>query len=172
MRIANFGPSGQEFVLLSDILGLSLVVDSLDHPKPANATEGSLLGPFHTHDAETMGSGDVLSSDPNGEECLVLCTVKDMEGRPLQGVRVDIWETDSSGKYDTQYADREGPDGRAVLQSDEKGGFWFKAIKPVSYPIPHDGPVGQLLEMLHRHPWRPAHMHFMLEKSGFDKLVT
>ncbi|KIY00993.1 uncharacterized protein Z520_03659 [Fonsecaea multimorphosa CBS 102226] len=165
-------PLRQEFILLSDILGLSLLVDSIDHPKPANSTQGSLLGPFHTHDANTMSSGDRLSSDPKGEDCLVLCTVKDVEGQPLEGVKIDIWETDSSGHYDTQYEDRAAPDGRAVMTSDDQGRFWFKAIKPVSYPIPHDGPVGKLLASLGRHPWRPAHMHFMFKKPGYDELIT
>lgn len=90
----------------------------------------------------------------------------------MPGVKIDIWETDSSGHYDVQYANREGPDGRCVMRSDEDGNFWFKAIKPVSYPIPHDGPVGKLLEKLHRHPYRPAHMHFMFEKPGYDHLIT
>ncbi|MCJ1274601.1 hypothetical protein MMC21_002398 [Puttea exsequens] len=162
----------QENILLSDILGLSLLVDSIDHPRPAHATEGTVLGPFHTHEAEDMAHGDVMSHDPNGEPCLVICTIKDPEGNPISEVKIDVWETDSSGHYDVQYAEREGPDGRCVMRSDEDGNFWFKAIKPVSYPIPHDGPVGRLLKMLHRHPFRPAHMHFMFEKLGYDHLIT
>ncbi|KAL6720397.1 hypothetical protein ACLMJK_002319 [Lecanora helva] len=162
----------QEFILLSDIMGLSLLVDSIDHPKPSHSTEGSVLGPFHSHEAEDMNHGDAMSHDPNGEPCLVLCTIKDSNGNPIPDVKVDIWETDSSGHYDVQYADREGPDGRCVIRSDSDGNFWFKAIKPVSYPIPHDGPVGILLEKLSRHPFRPAHMHFMFEKPGYDHLIT
>lgn len=162
----------QEYILLSDVLGLSLLVDSIDHPKPAHSTEGSVLGPFHSHDAELMSNGEAMSHDPNGEPCLVLCTLKDSHGRPIEGVKIDIWETDASGHYDVQYADREGPDGRCVVKSDKDGLFWFKAIKPVPYPIPHDGPVGRLLEKLHRHPYRPSHMHFMFEKSGYDHLIT
>lgn len=83
-----------------------------------------------------------------------------------------IWETDSTGHYDVQHANRDGPDGRCVMKSDSEGVFWFKAIVPVPYPIPHDGPVGQLLKLLKRHPWRPAHMHFMFEKAGWDHLIT
>jgi hypothetical protein len=90
----------------------------------------------------------------------------------VEGVKIDIWETDSSGHYDVQYSERDGPDGRCVMKSDAKGVFWFKAIVPVPYPIPHDGPVGQLLKLLKRHPWRPAHMHFMFEKPGWDHLIT
>ncbi len=98
--------------------------------------------------------------------------MNDVDGKPLEGVKIDVWETDSSGHYDTQYQDRAAPDGRAVITSNEKGKFWFKAIKPVSYPIPHDGPVGKLLALLGRHPYRPAHMHFMLNRPGYDELIT
>jgi len=161
-----------EFILLSDILGLSLLVDAIDHPKPPASTEGSVLGPFHTHEAEDMKHGDSMSHDPQGEPCLVVCTIKDVKGNPIEGVKIDIWETDSTGHYDVQHADRDGPDGRCVMKSDKDGIFWFNAIVPVPYPIPHDGPVGQLLELLKRHPWRPAHMHFMFEKPGWDHLIT
>lgn len=161
-----------EFILLSDILGLSLLVDAIDHPKPPSSTEGSVLGPFHTHEAEDMKHGDSMSHDPQGEPCLVVCTVKDVKGNPIEGVKVDIWETDSTGHYDVQHAERDGPDGRCVMRSDKEGVFWFNAIVPVPYPIPHDGPVGQLLKLLKRHPWRPAHMHFMFEKAGWDHLIT
>jgi protocatechuate 3,4-dioxygenase beta subunit len=113
-----------------------------------------------------------MSYDSAGTPLLVLCTVKDSHGKLIPNVKIDIWETDSKGHYDVQYPDREGPDGRCIMRSDEEGNFWFKAIKPVSYPIPHDGPVGKLLEKLHRHPYRPAHMHFMFEKPGYDHLIT
>ena len=165
-------PDRQEFILLSDILGLSLLVDSIDHPKPKGTTEGTVLGPFHTHDVEDMVPGDTISHDPNGEPCLCICTVKDVAGNPIPGVKIDIWETDSSGHYDVQYAQRSAPDGRCVMRSQEDGVFWYKAIRPVSYPIPHDGPVGKLLLLLKRHPFRPAHMHFIFEKEGWDRLIT
>ena len=103
---------------------------------------------------------------------LVLCTLKDTSGKPVEGAKIDVWETDSKGFYDVQRPDRDGPDGRAVLHSDKNGVFWFKAVVPVPYPIPHDGPVGALLKVLKRHPYRPSHMHFMFEKEGFDHLIT
>ncbi|KAF2226445.1 cathecol 1,2-dioxygenase [Elsinoe ampelina] len=162
----------QEFILLSDILGLSLLVDSIDHPKPSHSTEGTVLGPFHTHDAHTLASGDAISHDPDGTPLLVVCSVKDTSGRPLKGVTIDVWETDSKGFYDVQYKGREEPDGRAVLKSDGQGQFWFKGIVPVPYPIPHDGPVGKLLVQLGRHCYRPGHMHFMFQKEGYDHLIT
>ncbi|RAL15717.1 intradiol ring-cleavage dioxygenase [Aspergillus homomorphus CBS 101889] len=162
----------QEFILLSDILGLSLLVDSIDHPKPRGSTEGTVLGPFHTHEAEELAAGASMSHDPHGQPLLVVCTVKDTAGNPVPDVKVDIWETDSTGHYDVQYPNHEGPDGRCIMRSDADGVFWFRAITPVPYPIPHDGPVGRLLKKLGRHPFRPSHMHFMFEKAGFDHLIT
>ncbi|KAI0448394.1 dioxygenase [Xylaria acuta] len=162
----------QEFILLSDVLGLSLLVDSINHPKPPNTTEGSVLGPFHTHDAPTLDHGANMSSDPKGEPLLCICTVKDRNGKPVEGVKIDIWETDSTGHYDVQHSERNEPTERCIMASDADGYFWFKCILPVSYPIPHDGPVGKLLEKLNRHPWRPAHLHFMFEKRGWDHLIT
>ncbi len=161
-----------EFILLSDILGLSLLVDNINHPKPAGTTEGSVLGPFHTHDAPTLASGASMTSDPDGEPMLALCRVVDPGGAPVAGVKVDIWETDSSGHYDVQHAGRNAPSERCVMVPDADGRFCFRGIKPVPYPIPHDGPVGKLLQRLGRHCWRPAHVHFMFEKEGWDHLIT
>ncbi|KAI1472436.1 dioxygenase [Daldinia caldariorum] len=161
-----------EFILLSDILGLSLLVDNINHPKPPSSTEGSVLGPFHTHDAPTLANGSNMASDPEGVPLLCICTVRDTAGRPVPDVKIDIWETDSSGHYDVQHSDRGEPSERCVMVSDSEGRFWFKGIRPVSYPIPHDGPVGKLLERLGRHCWRPAHLHFMFEKEGWDHLIT
>jgi protocatechuate 3,4-dioxygenase beta subunit len=161
-----------EFILLSDVLGLSLLVDSIDHPKPDGATDGTVLGPFHTHEAENKAAGESISADQDGKPLLVVCTVKDTLGRPVDGVKVDVWETDSKGFYDVQYNNRSGPDGRGVLVSDADGCFHFKAIVPVPYPIPDDGPVGKLLCKLNRHPYRPSHMHFMFHKPGFSQLIT
>lgn len=124
----------QEFILLSDVFGLSLLVDSIDHPKPPASTEGTVLGPFHTHEAQEVPSGESISQDVNGEPLLVICKVKNTAGEPIQDVKIDIWETDSSGHYDVQHADYDGPDGRCVMLSDKNGLFWFKGIVPVSYP--------------------------------------
>ena len=165
-------PVRHEFILLSDILGLSLLVDSIDHPKPPGSTEGTVLGPFHTEDANEIKSGGVISHDPEGESLFAVCSIKDTNGSPIPNVIVDVWETDSQGFYDVQHANREEPDGRAILRSDEEGMIYFRAIVPVPYPIPHDGPVGRLLKVLNRHPYRPSHMHFMFKKDGFDPLIT
>ncbi|KAI3572750.1 Intradiol ring-cleavage dioxygenase [Fusarium oxysporum f. sp. albedinis] len=137
-----------------------------------SSTEGTVLGPFHTHEAEHVKEGSLISQDSDGEPLLVLCTLNDVNGSPIPGAKIDVWETDSKGFYDVQHADRTGPDGRAVLTSDDNGDFWFKAIVPVPYPIPHDGPVGKLLKVLGRHCYRPSHMHFMFKKGGYDPLIT
>ncbi|CAH0047001.1 unnamed protein product [Clonostachys solani] len=162
----------QEFILLSDILGISLLVDAIDHPKPPGASEGTVLGPFHTHEAQNIEHGGGIASDPEGEPLLVLCTVRDSAGKALENVTIDVWETDSKGFYDVQYANHDGPDGRAILTSDKDGIFWFKAIVPVPYPIPSDGPVGKLLAKLGRHCYRPSHMHFMFNHPIYDPLIT
>lgn len=162
----------QEFVLLSDILGVSLLVDSVDHPVPAGATEPTVLGPFHTEEAQHLPAGGTLSHDTDGEPLLAICTVRNLHGEPLEGVTVDIWETDSHGFYDVQHSSYNGPDGRAILTSDANGHFHFRAIVPVPYAIPSDGPVGKLLGSLGRHCYRPAHMHFLLKKEGMEELTT
>ncbi|KAJ4856783.1 dioxygenase domain-containing protein [Trichoderma breve] len=162
----------QEFILLSDVLGVSLLVDAIDHPKPKGSTEGTVLGPFHTHEAEYVTNGANISTDPQGNPLLVICQVRNLAGQPIENARIDVWETDSKGFYDVQYADHDGPNGRAVLTSDKDGNFWFKGIVPVPYPIPSDGPVGKLLGTLNRHCYRPSHMHFMFDHPIYDPLVT
>ncbi|KAL2816666.1 Intradiol ring-cleavage dioxygenase [Aspergillus granulosus] len=161
-----------EMILLSDTLGVSSLVDAINHPRQPPATEGTVLGPFHTHDAEDMEHGAVLHSDPDATRLLVLCNIKDSSGNPVEGVKVDVWEGDSNGFYDVQNPGRTGPDGRGVLRSDAEGKFFFQAIVPVPYPIPMDGPVGKMLKALGRHPNRPGHVHFMLDKPGYDLLIT
>ncbi|EGE05899.1 hydroxyquinol 1,2-dioxygenase [Trichophyton equinum CBS 127.97] len=162
----------QEFILLSDILGLSSLLDSIDHPSPPGTTQGTLLGPFHTHDAQHLPAGAAISHDTSGKPLFVLCTVRATDGTPLEDVRIDIWHADSTGLYDVQYSQRDAPEGRGVLHSDASGRFWFSAIQPVPYPVPDDGPVGKLLTTLGRHQWRPAHMHFILAADGYERLVT
>ncbi|KAL4919696.1 Intradiol ring-cleavage dioxygenase [Aspergillus aurantiobrunneus] len=161
-----------EMILLSDTLGVSSLVDSINHPRQPPATEGTVLGPFHTHDAEDMSHGAVLHSDPDATKLLVVASIRDNEGQPVSDVKVDVWEGDSKGFYDVQNPNRTGPDGRGVLRSDDEGMFFFQAIVPVPYPIPMDGPVGKMLTALGRHPNRPGHVHFMLDKPGYDLLIT
>lgn len=162
----------QEFVLLSDVLGLSVLVDGLSHPKPENATVGTLLGPFHTHDAVEHEHDTSICSEGKGEPLLIEGKLTDPDGNPIEGAKIDLWECDENGFYDTQYADREGADMRGIYTTRADGSFVIKATRPVPYPIPHDGPVGKFLKVINRHPYRPAHIHFIIEKPGYDKLTT
>lgn len=159
-----------EMILLSDTLGLSLLVDSINHPRSGKATEGTVLGPFHTHHAPVTESGYVLHDDPDAPRLFVLCAVHDMNGNPIPDVICDVWEGDAHGFYDVQRGDK--PDGRAVLKTDKDGIFHFTGVVPVPYPIPMDGPVGNMLNLFNRHPNRPGHVHFMLRKAGYDPLIT
>jgi protocatechuate 3,4-dioxygenase beta subunit len=161
-----------EVILLSDTLGVSLLVDDINHPRAETATEGTVLGPFHTHDAPHTESGYVLHDDPDAPKLFVLCSAKNTKGEPLAEVVCDVWEGDAHGFYDVQNPNREHPDGRAVLRTDKDGIFYFSGVVPVPYPIPMDGPVGKMLAMLNRHPNRPGHVHFMLKKEGYDPLIT
>ncbi|KAI8722771.1 hypothetical protein NCS52_00421900 [Fusarium sp. LHS14.1] len=161
-----------ELILLSDTLGLSLLVEAVNHPSAENATEGTVLGPFHTHDAPVTDSGYVLHDDPDAPQLFVLASVKNTRGEYLSNVTCDVWEGDAHGFYDVQNPNRDHPDGRAVLKTDQNGLFYFVAVVPVAYPIPMDGPVGKMLKLLNRHPNRPGHIHFMLKKAGHDTLIT
>ncbi|CAF1019595.1 unnamed protein product [Adineta steineri] len=164
----------QEFILLSDILGVSVLVDALNNPKPSNATESTVLGPFYTDDAEDVVNGESIASPGKGEICLVLATVKDTKGKPIEGAKIDVWETDGNGLYDNQYKNRDKPDMRGRLTTNKDGEFYFKCVKPVSYAVPIDGPVGKLLGKLNRQAYRPAHIHFRIwiPEGGYTDLVT
>ncbi|ODQ52883.1 aromatic compound dioxygenase [Saitoella complicata NRRL Y-17804] len=165
-------PTRQEFILLSDTLGLSTLVDAINHPKPPGATENTVLGPFFTEDAHHFSHGESIASPGKGEMTLVTGRLTSLDGTPIADATVDVWETDESGHYDTQYPGRDHPDCRGIIHTDTDGIFHFKCVKPVSYPIPHDGPVGKMLKVLQRHPYRPAHLHYKIQKDGFDTLVT
>jgi len=165
-------PLRQETILLSDVLGVSALVDMISHPKIGATTDHTVLGPFFTEDAPDLHFGDSIASEGSGEYLYVQGTVKDTKGKPINGVTIETWETDGHGSYDTQKPDRQEPDCRGRLTTREDGSYGYRAVVPVSYPIPSDGPVGQLLSALGRHVWRPAHLHMMLYAPGYDKLTT
>lgn len=163
----------QEFVLLSDVLGMSVLVDGLSHPKPSTATSGTLLGPFHTHDAVEHEHGTSICAKGPEEPVLIEGLLTDTEGNPIEGASIDLWECDENGLYDTQYSDRDGvADMRGIYLTKKDGTFVVKCSKPVPYAIPHDGPVGKFLKVINRHPFRPAHIHFIIQAKGYDKLIT
>ncbi|BFL65803.1 hydroxyquinol 1,2-dioxygenase (plasmid) [Roseomonas mucosa] len=163
----------QEFILLSDTLGLSMLVDAINNRRPLGATENTVFGPFHVDGAPVRQMGDSISLDGKGESCLYEGRVIDLNGEPIDGATVDVWSDNAEGFYDVQQPGIQpkwNNRGRFVTGSDGK--YSFVGIKPVSYPIPDDGPVGKMLSHLGRHPYRPAHMHYMVTAPGFRKIVT
>ncbi len=161
----------QEFILMSDTLGVSVLVDFLSYGKEAGATESTVFGPFFVKDAPEMPLGaNIAKSGTPGEPCTVTGSVKGLDGKPVAGAVVDVWETGGDGFYDVQKG--EGTNLRARFRTDSHGRFDFKCVLPVSYPVPHDGPVGRMLTATERHPMRPAHLHTMFSAPGFETLVT
>jgi hydroxyquinol 1,2-dioxygenase len=163
----------QEFILLSDALGVSMLVDAINHPVPEGATETTVLGPFFVQAAPEKQLGDNISGGMEGDAMIVTGSVSTTDGRPLAGAVVDVWHSDDDGYYDVQQLDKIGDLAmRGRFRTDQNGNFHFWSIKPAPYPIPHDGPVGDMLEAQGRHPWRPAHVHFMISAPGYEQLVT
>lgn len=163
----------QEFILLSDVLGLSMLVDAINNQRPAGATENTVFGPFHVENAPVRDPGENICLDGKGEPCLFEGRVLDLDGNPVVGAWVDVWSDNADGFYDVQQPELQPRwNNRGRFQTDETGRYAFRGIKPTSYPIPDDGPVGQMLDHLGRHPYRPAHMHFLVTADGYQKLVT
>jgi len=165
-------PLRQEFILLSDVLGISALVDALNNPPVSGGTESSVLGPFFTEDAPDVNNGDSIASEGKGEYMYVEGQVIDTHGKPVPNALIETWETDEFGFYDTQYPGREKPDCRGRLRTDKDGKYGYRAVVPVAYPIPGDGPVGELLLTLNRHNMRPNHLHLMIEAPGYQTLTT
>ena len=166
-------PERQEFILLSDTLGFSMLVDAINNRRPEGATENTVFGPFHVEGAPVRAMGDSISLDCKGKPCLYEGRVLDLDGRPIAGAKIDVWCDNEDGFYDVQQPDVQPKwNNRGVFLTGPDGRYSFVGIKPVSYPIPDDGPVGQMLTALGRHPFRPAHMHYLVTAPGFEKLVT
>jgi len=163
----------QEFILLSDVLGVSMLVDAINNRKPSGASESTVLGPFHIADAPELEMGANICLDQKGEDMVISGCILDTDGKPVAGAVLDVWQANDEGFYDVQQKGIQ-PDFnlRGVFRTGADGRYWFRAVKPKFYPIPSDGPVGQLLEALGREPYRPAHLHFILKADGFATLVT
>ncbi len=161
----------QEFVLLSDVLGASMQMIQVNNEAYADATEATVLGPFFVEGAPEVKLGADIASGAPGEPCWVQGSVHDTDGRALPGALLEIWECDEDGFYDVQY-EGERTAARGRLRTDEQGNFRFWALTPVPYPIPHDGPVGRLLEATGRSPMRAPHLHFLVSAAGRRTLIT
>ena len=163
----------QEFILLSDTLGVSMVVDLINHRKPGGATESTVFGPFHREGAPEMpAGGNIAPRDAGGTPMIVSGRVLDPDGRPIAGARLDVWQADSTGRYDSQYADSDDLHLRGRFRADAGGRYVVRTIRPVHYAIPDDGPVGRMLRATGRHPWRPAHIHFVVSADGYEPVTT
>jgi len=163
----------QEFILLSDVLGASMLVDAINHRRPTGATENTVLGPFHVAGAPEYPMGTDISLDGRGESCLFMGQVKDADGRPIEGARIDVWCDNADGYYDVQQPGIQPRwNNRGIFTTGPDGNYSFRGVRPVSYPIPDDGPVGRMLAALGRHPNRPAHMHFLVTAPGHETIVT
>jgi hydroxyquinol 1,2-dioxygenase len=162
----------QEFILLSDVLGLSMLVIGQNHRAPPGATPATVFGPFFVEDAPRFANGDDIANGAPGEPCLMRGSVRSLAGAPVPEARIDVWQADEAGFYDVQQPELDGPRGRGHLYPERDGRFWFWTVKPAAYPIPDDGPVGDLLAAAGRGPMRPAHVHFMVKAPGYAPLIT
>jgi hydroxyquinol 1,2-dioxygenase len=162
----------REFILLSDTLGLSMLVTAMNHRVPQGCTEATVFGPFHVDGAPHFEQGGDVANGAAGEPCYVRGQVRALDGTPVAGAEIQVWQADAEGFYDVQRGAPGEHRARGVLSSGSDGRFHFRSIVAEAYPIPHDGPVGRMLQHLGRHPWRPAHLHFMISAPGYRRLVT
>ena len=162
----------QEFILLSDTLGVSMLVDAINNRKPSGATESTVLGPFHVAGAPKKKMGDTISMDGKGDPAYISGRVVDQSGRPIASAQLDVWQTSSDGAYDVQDPTQPEMNLRGLFTTGADGRFFFRTVKPKHYSIPTDGPVGKMLVALGRHPMRPAHIHFIIGAPGFEPVTT
>ncbi len=163
-------PERQEFILLSDVLGLSALVDMIN--TRGGATEGSNLGPFYLDNAPRKALGADLAGPREGVSVLCHGIVRDSLGHPLPGAIVDTWQADGSGTYPIQEAGQDKYDLRGIFEADAQGRYYYTTVLPKPYTVPYDGPVGELLRAGDRHAWRPAHLHYMIRSPGMRSITT
>lgn len=163
----------QEWILLSDVLGVSMLVDAINTRRPAGATENTVLGPFYVEGAPILEMGDTISADGKGEPLYCSGRIIDTEGNPVNGAVIDAWQASHDGFYDSQQPDVQPEYNlRGVFRTGTDGRYWYRAIKPCPYGIPNDGPVGQMLGGLGRGNMRPAHLHYIIGASGYETVTT
>lgn len=161
----------QEYILLSDTLGVSMLVDAINHRKPSGATESTVLGPFYVPGAPELPTGADIAEGIAGEPAYFSGRILAPGGKPIAGAILDLWSTDGEGWYDVQLEGK-GMRARGRISTDADGRYAFWTVKPVSYPIPTDGPVGQMLVRMGRHPYRPAHTHMIVSAPGYQPVTT
>jgi hydroxyquinol 1,2-dioxygenase len=161
----------QEFILLSDTLGISVLVVTLNHPTRGESTDSTVLGPFYWEGAPELPRGSNLGEGVKGEPAFYSGRVLSADGSPLTNAVLDVWSGDGDGLYDMQIAES-GMKARGKIRTDEQGRYWFRSIKPTFYPVPTDGPVGRMLRKMGRHPNRPGHMHMIVSAPGYLPVTT
>jgi hydroxyquinol 1,2-dioxygenase len=162
----------QEFVLLSDVLGVSMLVIDINNKRFIDATASTVFGPFFFEGSPLFANGDDIANGASGEPCFMQGRVSSTTGEPLPDAHIEIWQADDNGFYDVQIKDSALVYGRGHLHADSKGNYYFWSVRPEAYPIPNDGPVGELLDAANRSPMRPAHVHFMITVPGYKTLIT
>jgi len=162
----------QEFILLSDVLGLSMLTVALNNDKPAGCTEATVFGPFYVENEPEIALGGDAANGAPGEPCWVEGQIKGPTGEVIPHAQIEVWQADADGFYDVQKPELQQAQARAKMKADAQGRYYFKTIVAEAYPIPTDGPVGDLLHATGRHPWRPAHLHFMIKAPGYETLIT
>jgi hydroxyquinol 1,2-dioxygenase len=161
----------QEFILLSDVLGVSMLIETINGQD--GGTESTVLGPFHMTESPKRDLGDSIDLLGGSRVCVVSGRVLSTTGEPLPGASVDVWQCSEDGFYDVQQPDvQPAGNGRGLFRADDQGRFWFRTVVPTHYPIPTDGPVGRLLQATERHPYRPAHVHFITAADGHGEVTT
>jgi protocatechuate 3,4-dioxygenase beta subunit len=163
-------PRRQEFILLSDVLGLSSLVETINAAD--GATEPTVLGPFYRPGAPRRELGEQIGRAEDGEPTLIRGRVTDADGQPISGATLDVWQGNSNGLYDIQDPGQPDFNLRGVFSTGADGGYWFRTIRPVSYPVPVDGPVGAVFRASGRHNWRAAHVHAIVSAPGFKPVTT
>ncbi|NMN99507.1 dioxygenase [Antrihabitans stalactiti] len=162
----------QEFVLLSDVFGVSMLIETINGGD-GDATDGTVLGPFHMTESPRRELGDTIDLIGTGQQCEVSGTVTAVDGTPLAGAVIDVWQATDHGFYDVQQPGIQPPgNGRGLFTADDQGRFHFRTVVPSHYPIPTDGPIGRLLGATGRHPYRPAHIHFIASAPGYETVTT
>jgi catechol 1,2-dioxygenase len=163
----------QEFILLSDTMGVSMLVDSINNRKGQGGTESTVLGPFYASGSPELPLGANIAREPGGQPCFLSGKVLAPDGSPIVDARLDVWHSNNDGFYNVQQLDTQ-PEGnlRGVFHTDADGRWWFQSSMPSSYQVPEDGTVGNLLREMGRHAWRPAHVHFIISAPGFESLTT
>ena len=163
----------QEFILLSDTLGVSMLTDLMSNRKPAGSTESTVFGPFHRADAPERQFGEsIVGVDRNGTIAYVWGRVMDLHGNPIAGADLDVWQAAADGLYDVQDPSLHEINMRGKFRADQEGRYLVKTTRPVAYQIPADGPVGEMLRATNRHAWRPAHVHFVVSAHGYSPVTT